>query len=257
MEIHAGLEHIGITRQGKSSQVAAVRPSPDRDAPRVDAICMLQIARPGQHVLVFRRTRGAGMGRMLEGPPVADTQPVVHRQHGKAVQCQVLVHGISVAVIVHVMPAQQHLPRRAAVNKDDSRLCSACTWGAKQLPLDGKTVGRGEAHQPGRDQRLRWIALRAAGIEHAAFTTGHQYGHCCRLLCPGSDIGNAALRKRSRRPLQRATVGERPRRLPVCGDAKQVAPGFIVFGRPGVCAVDQAAVIRGLDHVLHHEAARG
>ena len=77
---------------------------------------------PATHVLIFGGARGPGMVGLLEVPAIADAEPIVHRQHDEAVRGEILVHRIGVAVVVHVVPAEQHLPRRPAVDEDDAGL---------------------------------------------------------------------------------------------------------------------------------------
>ena len=84
----------------------------------IDARQRLQEVRAGHHVLIFGGARVARVLGMMECAAVADAEPVVHRQHDETVRRQILVHRVGVAVVVHVVPAEQHLPRRPAVHED-------------------------------------------------------------------------------------------------------------------------------------------
>ena len=69
-------------------------------------------------------------------------------QHNEAVARKILFHRVGVAVVVHVVPAEQHLPRRPAMHEHDARFRRArrrARTGARgrheQLPVYRRPVG--------------------------------------------------------------------------------------------------------------------
>ena len=80
---------------------------------------------PGAHHVVELRAAGrAVVERLAELEPVADAAAIVHRQHDVALAREPLIHRVGVPVVVVVVPAEQHLPARAAVEEDQRRAAS-------------------------------------------------------------------------------------------------------------------------------------
>ncbi len=102
---------------------------------------VLQELRAGHHVLILRGAGGARVIGMMEGVAVADAEPIVDRQHDEAVSREILVHGVGVAVVIHVVPAEQHLPRRAAVDEDDAGFVAVRARALEELSVHGQAVG--------------------------------------------------------------------------------------------------------------------
>jgi len=62
-------------------------------------------------------------------------EAVYFEARGEAVRGQILIHRVGIAVVSHVMPAQQHLPRRPAMHEYDAGLCPAVFWPAEDLSV--------------------------------------------------------------------------------------------------------------------------
>src|SRR5438309_11933537 len=117
MEVDAGLENVGVAGEPHRGEITAIGAAPDADLRRVDVGQRLQVLRSGDDVLIFGPSRGTRMIGMMEAVAVADTEAVVYGQYHIAVTREILVHRVGVAVIIHVLPAEQHLPRRAAMDE--------------------------------------------------------------------------------------------------------------------------------------------
>jgi hypothetical protein len=102
----------------------------------------LQEFRAGEHVLIFGGTRRPRMIGMMEFAAVADAEPVIDGKNDETVVGEILIHRIGIAVIVHVVPAEQHLPRRPAVHENDSGFRAGVVVARDQLPVNGHAIGR-------------------------------------------------------------------------------------------------------------------
>jgi len=122
MIIHTRLEDVGIARECERRQIAAIGAAPDADAFGIDARLALQKMRAGLNVLIFGSAGVPRMIGLMEGAAVADAEAVIDRQHDEAVRRQILIHRIGVGVIIKIVPAEQHLSRRSAVNENNSGL---------------------------------------------------------------------------------------------------------------------------------------
>ena len=205
--------------------------------PGVDARRGLQELGAGQHVLILGRAGEAGVVGMLEGAAVADAEAIVHRQHDEAVRGQILVHRIGVGVIVHVVPAEQHLPRRPAVDEDHRRLARRAVRALEQLAVHGQAVGAVKRHRLGRDQsRGRKVgrtrpassrARRAVQADHATAAGG--------CWAPAAMKATCAVAGGHRRPFDPFAGGERRRAPPrSTGHAEQMPPIAVAGSRAGV-----------------------
>ena len=58
------------------------------------------------------------MRRLAKIEAVADAAAVIHRQHDIPGIREILVHRVAVGIVIHVMPAQQHLAARATVKEN-------------------------------------------------------------------------------------------------------------------------------------------
>ena len=86
------------------------------------------------------------MQRLAEIQTIADAAAVIHRQHDIATAREVLIQRVGVAVVVHVVPAEQHLPAGTAVEENDGGppLTGAQPFRKKQLAVNRHAVGGGE-----------------------------------------------------------------------------------------------------------------
>ena len=101
---------------------------------------------------------------------VADAEPVVHREHDEAAAREVLVHRVRVRVVVAVVPAEQHLPRRAAVHEDHGgpllagrRAGGRRAGRASSMPSAARERHLRRRHEP----RGREVGGHAVVAEHA------------------------------------------------------------------------------------------
>ena len=118
MEVHTCREQIGIAPQAERRQIAAIASAPQSDAFCVDIAGAQQIFARRHHVLIFRRaTPSAALG-FSKRPAVADPAAIIQRQDNVSAAHEVLIHRIGIRVVVHVVPAEEHLPHRPAVQKN-------------------------------------------------------------------------------------------------------------------------------------------
>src|ERR1700733_2035693 len=110
--------------------------------------------RPGHYVLIFGGAGIACVLGMMKLTAVADTEPVVQREHDKTVRSEVLVYRVAIAVVIHVVPAEQHLTRRAAVHEYDAGFPLGGFRAARveQLAVNQRSIGRLERHLLGRGE---------------------------------------------------------------------------------------------------------
>ena len=141
------------------------------------------------------------MVRMMEGVTVADPEPIVNRQHDIAVVGEILIHRIAVAVIVHVVPAEQHLPRRASVDEDHARLFRAASV-VEQLAVNRPAI-RGFERDRARNDQLGLGEFRRnhARLEVAAVgPVQSDRGNGRRRLGARADERDLRRARRDRRP---------------------------------------------------------
>src|SRR5204863_3945284 len=106
------------------------------------------------HVLVLRRALCAGIQWTMKIVAVANSQPIIDRQHQVTATGEVLVRCVCVCVIVRIVPAQEHLSWWSTVNVNDRRLLRRTALGFKQLSVNLDSVRRLEDDLL-RDQQLR------------------------------------------------------------------------------------------------------
>jgi len=129
-------------RQPECRQVAAVRTAPDADAERIHVGAATQVDTGPEHVLELARPARAVAERLAELQAVADPAPVVDGEDDVAAARQVLIEGVGVVVVLHVVPAEQHLAPRAAVEERDGGPLSllAGSRGQEELAVDLRPV---------------------------------------------------------------------------------------------------------------------
>src|SRR5690242_5022710 len=121
MEIHARGEQIRIPSQAKRRKVAAVAAAPQADARWINFGPRLEILSSRGHVLVFAGAAACTTWRFAEASAVSDAAAIVDRQDHIPATRQILVHAVRVRVVVHVVPAEQHLPHGPAMKKQQAR----------------------------------------------------------------------------------------------------------------------------------------
>src|SRR5439155_23511213 len=108
-----------------------------------------QVATRSEHVVELARALGAVVERLAELHPVGDPTAVVDGQDDVAAAREVLVQRVRVAVVIEVVPTQEHLTPRAAVEEDHGGSPVARLDAAWQKQLSGKRppVRRGEEYR--------------------------------------------------------------------------------------------------------------
>src|SRR5258708_28192291 len=122
MQIDACLEDVGVAGQRQRREISAVRAAPDTYALAIDARQRLQEAGSRHDILIFGGARETGVLGMMKRQAIADAETIVDRQHDETMRRQLLIHGVAVAVVIHVTPTEQHLPRRPPGQKYHSTL---------------------------------------------------------------------------------------------------------------------------------------
>ena len=80
--------------------------------------------------------------RLAEIQSVPDAAAIIHRQHDVSLARQILIHRVRVVVVVHVMPAEQHLPPRPAVQEHQRRHVSPPPRRRRQKQLRRESASR-------------------------------------------------------------------------------------------------------------------
>jgi len=146
VQIDPRREQVRVARQRQRRQVAAVGTAPEADAVGVDRVEAGEVLARREHIEVLAGAAGARIRRQVEVAAVADTGAVVERQHDKTAAGEILVHRIGVRVVAAVVPAEQHLPDRPAVQEDHRRALAVLVIGQKQLLVQRQAIRRGHAH---------------------------------------------------------------------------------------------------------------
>src|SRR5260370_28512615 len=72
----------------------------------------------GHHVLILRRAASGSPRRFAERAAVANSAAVIQRKNDVSAAGEVLIHGVRIRVVVHIVPAEEHLADRPAVKKN-------------------------------------------------------------------------------------------------------------------------------------------
>src|SRR5207244_12978419 len=118
-QVDAGGEKIGMAGEAHGRDIAAVAAAPKTDALSVDVGAGLQIFSSGDDVLIFAGAATGAIRSFAEGAAVTDAAAIVDGENDVAAIGEVLIHGIGIRVVVHVMPAEEHLTHGATVNEDE------------------------------------------------------------------------------------------------------------------------------------------
>src|SRR4051812_36584299 len=151
MQIESGLEQVGVAGKPHCREIAAIGAAPDPNLAGINVAHRLQILRSCNDILIFGGSRGSSMVRVMKMMPVTDAEAIIHREHDIAMISEVLIHRVAVAVIVHVVPAEQHLSRRTAMDKDQAGFPGARAI-VEQLSVDGPAICRFEADGAGHNE---------------------------------------------------------------------------------------------------------
>src|SRR5579864_5139751 len=158
MEIHSSRENIGIARQAHSGEEPTVATAPQAHAGRIDIAAALQIFSGGDNVLVFRCAAAGPPRSFAKRAAIADATAIVDGQHDIAAAGEILVHGIGIRVVIHVVPAEQHLPDRPAMHEDQRWFLVArlgVGW-KKKLSMNFQAVLSAKSDLLRRDKLVRW-----------------------------------------------------------------------------------------------------
>src|SRR6266478_1334687 len=118
MDVHSCREQIGITPQSERSQVAAVASAPESDALTVHVAAGLQIFSSRHDVLVLLCAAARAARGFAKRAAVADSAAVIQREDHVTAAGEILIHGVGIRVVVHVMPAEEHLAHGAAMEEN-------------------------------------------------------------------------------------------------------------------------------------------
>src|SRR5207247_3416587 len=121
----------------KTAIGAAVNPDPAR----IHAGQHAEIRGRCLNVSTLGRATRTGIGWLMEVKAITDAEPVVHREHDEPATRQVLIQRVGVRVIVRVVPTQQHLPRRTAVNIHDSGFATGRSLYVERFSLERQYGG--------------------------------------------------------------------------------------------------------------------
>src|SRR5258706_4625170 len=148
MEVHAGGENVRVARQTESGEIASVASSPQSYAGSVDVGAALKILACGDDVFVFAGAAACAAWSFAEPAAVAYAAAVIDRKHDVAAAGEVLIHSVGIRVVIHVVPAKQHLADGAAVHEDECRFLflSATGWRKKKLPMNFDAIRSVERH---------------------------------------------------------------------------------------------------------------
>ena len=173
VHVHAGREHVGRTRESHRGEIAAVRAAPQADARRVDVRPILHEEARAHHVAEFAAAGRAVVERFAELHPVADAAAVVDGEHDVALAGQPLVHRVGIPVVIHVVPAEEHLTPRPAVKEDHRRplVAGLQILRHEQLTVDRQAVGRRE-DRPVVARRAGPPGMSTAGSDSATSRPG-------------------------------------------------------------------------------------
>ncbi len=130
----------------------------------------MQEAGSRHDILIFGGARETGVLGMMKRQAIADAETIVDRQHDETMRRQILIHGVAVAVVIHVTPTEQHLPRRPPVQKYHTRFSIAGFPGTpvEQLTVHQGSVSRLERDLLGRNElREREFRVRSRGQRRA------------------------------------------------------------------------------------------
>src|SRR5262245_10786101 len=143
VQVNPGGEEVGVAGQTERRQKAAVTASPQSDPRLVNVATRTQVMRARDDVLIFRRAAPAAVLGLPKRPAVADAEAIIYRQHRIALARKILIEAVRVVVVVHVVPAEHHLPARAAVHKDHCRqlVTRLCVFRKEELAVDFEAVG--------------------------------------------------------------------------------------------------------------------
>src|SRR5260370_12970666 len=131
----AGCEKTGGASEAESRQVAAVTATPESDAGGIHVRARAQVEASAFDVVELTGAGRAVVESFAKIQAVADATAIVHGQDNVAAAREVLIHGVSIAVIKHVVKAEKHLAARSAVEKAERGMTPAVASIAREEEL--------------------------------------------------------------------------------------------------------------------------
>src|ERR1700733_5727250 len=110
---------MGRASRPERGQVTAVRTAPQADALGVDIGTASKIQARTENVVELTGPSCAIVESFAEVETVADAAAIVDREHDVSEAGEILTNRVRVVVVIHIMPAEEHLAARASVEKDD------------------------------------------------------------------------------------------------------------------------------------------
>src|SRR5438445_3810318 len=159
MEIHASRKNVGVARQTERGKVASVASSPQADTRWVNIGPALKIFSGSDDVFVFAGAAACTARSFPERAAITYAAAVIDRKHDVATIGEILVHRVGVRVVIHVVPAEQHLADWTTVHEDERGflvrgVLRSGRW-KEQLTVNLDTVRSFERHLLRRYQLLR------------------------------------------------------------------------------------------------------
>ena len=235
VQVDTGGEQVRGARQTERRQVPAVGAAPESDVRPVYLRPPPQIQAGSGDVAILGGALGSEVDGFAEFHAVADSAAIVHGQDDEAPAREVLVHRIGVAVVVHVMPAGQHLTPRSAVEEDDGGppLSRLRVRGPEELGVDRQAVRGREDHGLGDDERGgREVRRGGAGSQILVGAASDANGRGGVLLrARAHERDGLAVAGCDRRPLETGAGGQRDGPASRHRNAPEVAPVDVVLVR--------------------------
>src|SRR5580765_4867116 len=157
VHIDSSSEEVRSASQAERRQVAAIAAAPQADAGGIHVGARAKIKSRAFDIIEFACTRCTVVERLSEVKTVADAAAIVHGKNNVTASRQVLIHCIGVAAVEHVVPAEQHLPARSTVEKDERGMTRPIGGVARQkeLAMNRHAVYRRENHLLRGNQGIR------------------------------------------------------------------------------------------------------
>src|SRR5262249_17120845 len=109
VRIDASSEEIRVAAEAERGEITAVTAAPEPDALRLDLGAALQIFSGGDNVLIFGRATASAPRSFAKCTTVADAAAIVDSKRDVTMVSQKLIHGVGIRVVIHVVPAEEHL----------------------------------------------------------------------------------------------------------------------------------------------------
>jgi hypothetical protein len=275
VEVDAGGEEVGVTREAQSGEVATVAATPDADALGIDAGDGAQVVCRGEDIVVLGGAIRAGVLALTEVEAIADAAAVVDGEHDEALRGEVLVHRVGVGVVVHRRIAEEQLAIGSAMEKEDCGpgcVLGGFRVGAEELTVEVQAVDAGEQNLAGSDESLRIVGGRGVGAHGNDASVIVDEGGVHRHVRIGDEGGNGSVGGDLGMRLDAFAMGnfdgvvgvrevDAPEVTAVLVEGGRIEPLLTgearISGRRLVGAVDKVAVVAAEGGVLDFERSWG